>query len=368
TRAWSLSTPATQILTDIFLKGLNFKDASPHGRNCFRDRKRPRNRCVVRNLVHQGGSPDGRAIGQSFCTFGCVENDVHFAVLHRVDDVGPSLQHLVDSRAGNSIRLKVTQSAASREHLEAHIRKFLDRLDYARLVGFPDRYEQGSRSWQTAAAPELAFGKGDGVAAVDAHDLARGPHLGTEHGIDLGEALKGKNRLLDSDMPDFRPRQVEGGKLLARHHTRRDGRHGMANDFGDERHRAARTRVYLEHVDFIALYGELNVHEPDNLQRTGDVRGLPFQLLQRLRVERVRRKGARAVAGMNARLLDVLHDAGDKNVFPIRDRVNVDLGRVAHIGVEEKRVFAQDKIDLRVPVAGKSMLDIRRDERCQRRF
>ncbi len=66
---------------------------------------------------------------------------------------------------------------------------------------------------------------------------------------------------------------------------------------------------------------------------------------------------------MNARLLDVLHDAGDKNVFPIRDRVNIDLGRVAHIGVEKQGILAQNHVDLRVPVAGKSMLNIGRNER-----
>ena len=92
-----------------------------------------------------------------------------------------------------------------REHLEAHIRKFPDGLDDARLVGLLDGYEQGSRSWQTAAARELAFGEGDGIAAVDAHHLARGPHLGPEHGIDFREALEGKDRLLDPDMPDLGP-------------------------------------------------------------------------------------------------------------------------------------------------------------------
>ena len=47
------------------------------------------------------------------------------------------------------------------------------------------------------------------------------------------------------------------------------------------------------------------------------------------------------VARMNARLLDVLHDAGDKNVFPIRDRVNIDFGRVAHIGVQKQGILTQ---------------------------
>ena len=133
------------------------------------------------------------------------------------------------------------------------------------------------------------------------------------------------------------------GELLTRHHARRDGGHGVADDFGDERHGAARARVDLQHVDLVTLDRELNVHESDNVQRTRDIRRLPLQLAQRLRVERMRRKGARAVARMNARLFDVLHHASDKNVFPIRDRVNVDLGRVAHIRVEEQRILAPER-------------------------
>ena len=118
---------------------------------------------------------------------------------------------------------------------------------------------------------KLAFGEGDRVAAVDAHDLARGSHLRTKHRIDFGEALEGENRLLDPDMCDFWPRQLEIGELFSRHHARRDGRHGMAYDLGDEWHRAACARIDLQHVDLVVLDRELDVHEFDNVQSAGDV-------------------------------------------------------------------------------------------------
>jgi hypothetical protein len=41
---------------------------------------------------------------------------------------------------------------------------------------------------------------------------------------------------------------------------------------------------------------------------------------------------------VNAGLLDVLHDAADVNVLPVRDRVYVDLGVVLHELVDEGRM------------------------------
>ena len=79
------------------------------------------------------------------------------------------------------------------------------------------------------------------------------------------------------------------------------------------------------------------------------------------------RKPASAVARMDARLLDMLHHARNKDILPIANRVHIGFDGVADIGVQQKRVLGQHGIDLRAPVAGKAMLDILWHERRQRR-
>ena len=61
---------------------------------------------------------------------------------------------------------------------------------------------------------------------------------------------------------------------------------------------------------------------------------------------------------MNARLLDMLHDAGDDDVLAVAKRVDVDLDRVREIAVEQQRVLAQHRVDLAGLVVGIARLDV----------
>ena len=62
------------------------------------------------------------------------------------------------------------------------------------------------RAWRSATWPdaELALAEGHGEVAVDAHDLAGRAHLGTEDGIDAGEAREREHGLLHGDMVELR--------------------------------------------------------------------------------------------------------------------------------------------------------------------
>jgi hypothetical protein len=67
---------------------------------------------------------------------------------------------------------------------------------------------------------------------------------------------------------------------------------------------------------------------------------LPIQardLGQELGRQRMRRQRACAVAGMDARLLDVLHDAGDEHRLGVGDQVDVDLDRVVQVAIDQDR-------------------------------
>ena len=64
----------------------------------------------------------------------------------------------------------------------------------------------------------LALGEGQAEGAVDAHDLAGRAHLGPEQGVDTGEAVEGKHRLLDAHVVEHGTRSMAsaGAALSAR--------------------------------------------------------------------------------------------------------------------------------------------------------
>ncbi len=61
--------------------------------------------------------------------------------------------------------------------------------------------------------------------------------------------------------------------------------------------------------------------------------------LQHLLAEAERRDHAGRVAGVDAGLLDVLHDPGDVDLLAVAERVDVDLDRVLEEAVEQQRVL-----------------------------
>ena len=136
--------------------------------------------------------------------------------------------------------------------------------------------------------------------------------------------------------------QTESGERPAGHDLGGDAGDGQADHLGDEGHRAARPRVYFEHIDLVVLNRELDVHQAHHLQRAGELHGLPLELRDDLAVQRMGRQRAGRVARMHAGLLDVLHHAADEDVRPVGDGVDVDLDCVAQVSVEQHRALARD--------------------------
>ena len=69
---------------------------------------------------------------------------------------------------------------------------------------------------------------------------------------------------------------------------------------------------------------------------------------------------------MDAGLLDVLHDAGDEGVLAVGKAIDVDLGRVGEIAIEQQRVLAEHRVDLPGLVVRVARLDVVRHELGQR--
>ena len=188
------------------------------------------------------------------------------------------------------------------------------------------------------AGAHLGFQEGAGEGAVPAHDLAGRAHLGAEQGVDAGEAVEGHHRLLDREPGHVgvgeRHRvgegegvvgagalrvglaEREGRQRLAGHDAGGDGGDGAVGGLGDEGDGAGGAGVDLEHVDVAVLDGELDVHQADDAEGERHQLGLALELGDGHLVERPGRERAGAVAGVDAGLLDVLHDAGDVDVVP----------------------------------------------------
>ena len=72
------------------------------------------------------------------------------------------------------------------------------------LVAVLHRDEDRAVHRQHLAGAELALDEGHGEVAVDAHHLAGRAHLGTEDGIDAGEAREREHGFLDGDVVELR--------------------------------------------------------------------------------------------------------------------------------------------------------------------
>ena len=139
-----------------------------------------------------------------------------------------------------------------------------DRRD-SRLVVVVHRDEYRALTRERVVARDLRLEERGAERVGDPHHLARGAHLGAEHGIELAELVEREHRLLRRDVGRHDLLGVADLlERLAEHHARGDARERHADRLAHERHRAARARIDLEHVDDAVLDRELHVDEPDD--------------------------------------------------------------------------------------------------------
>ena len=142
----------------------------------------------------------------------------------------------------------------------------------------------------------------------------------------------------------------------AQHHPGRQLGERQPDRLRDERHGPRRARVDLEHVDRVALDRELDVEEAHHAQLEGEGPRLRPEPLHLVVADRVRRERARRVAGVDARLLDVLHHAADQDVLAVAERVDVDLEGVLEELVDQDGVVGRDVRRLPHPLAEARLL------------
>ena len=117
---------------------------------------------------------------------------------------------------------------------------------------------------------------------------------------------------------------------------------GMPSAFDTNGTVRRRPRVRLEHVEHAGADRELHVEQAAHADALGDREGRVAHPVDLGAAEGDGRQGAAGVAGVDAGLLDVLHDAADVELGAVVERVDVDLDRVVEEAVDQQRVRRAD--------------------------
>ena len=235
------------------------------------------------------------------------------------------------------MRPEIGGRAARRDQREPEPGQVAGDRERVRLVVVVHADERPSGIGEPLAGSQLRLGERRTEARRAAHHLAGRFHLGTQNRVDARKADERKYRGLDEHARHVQVvDQTQLGEAPADHHAGRGLGQRHAGRLRQVRHGPRRARVDLEDVYGVVLDGELNVEEADHLQRPRHApRVVADDLQVALRYE-VRGHDAGAVPGMDAGLLDMLHDAADDDgAGRIGHRVDVELERILQEPVDE---------------------------------
>src|SRR6266576_962394 len=275
--------------------------------------------------------------------------------LDEVDYVRTALLHLIDSFDVQSGLFQHVCRPCCRHQFESHIDKTTRYVGHLRLVVLRHTDEDRALGRQFLSGRDLSLGEGFAEVVGHAHNLAGGTHLGTEHRVDSRELAPREYRRLHvvaaAGIEVGAALDVFGKKfaqLATRHQAGCDLGHGHARGFRNVRHRAGGARIDFKDVDRAAFGaiafrsavrrawdGELNIHQSDDFQSTRQLEGVFAHALQQGLGDIDRGQHARRVARVDAGFLDVLHDAGDDNVFAVGESVDIDFNSVFEEVVDE---------------------------------
>src|SRR5712691_2275079 len=180
-------------------------------------------RQVVGDLLGDGRAADERGVRAGASVLGRVEDQRDLALLHQIDHVGAiAFADLVDDLDAHAVALQHASGAARRHQAEAHLAEALGQRHRHALVAVLHRDEDLAAGGQGGAGGDLRLEVGLAKVAVDAHDLAGGLHLGTEHDVHARELNEGEDRLLHRDVVGLALLDVgDGVHGVAQHRARR---------------------------------------------------------------------------------------------------------------------------------------------------
>src|SRR6266511_1959312 len=105
----------------IGLERLYIEGSCPLGGDRLGDREDAGKGGIMGYFLEESGLADGLRIGLRYLAFGGVENELDFAVLQRVHDIGPALEDLVYFGAVEPFCFEIALGAAGGADLEAEV-------------------------------------------------------------------------------------------------------------------------------------------------------------------------------------------------------------------------------------------------------
>ena len=170
-----------------------------------------------------------------------------------------------------------------------------------------------------------------------AHHLAGGLHLGTWGGVEASQLDEREHGDLDADRIGLRLGHVELAELIAQCEPGRDPGQRHAGRLGHEREGARAPRVDLEDVQDLVADGVLDVEAALDAQFDADSPRPVLDLGEDVHGDVLRRDEAGRVPRVDARLLQMLHDGAHEHALAVAHRVDVELGGVPEVLVDEQR-------------------------------
>src|SRR5262245_7105041 len=281
------------------------------------------------DAVGDGEGADASLVRLASLAHGRVDDEIDLLVDDQVDRVGAAFGDLVDRADLDAVPLEKLGGAAGGDQVEAQVLEALGDVDHVALVGVLYAEEDVALGREVVARGDLRLGVGAAEIHVDPHDFAGRLHFGSQDDVDALELAEREDRLLDREVLGLDLLlEPEIAELLSHHDLGRDLGERHADGLGDEGRRAGRTGVDLEHVDGGPLDGELDVHEAADFELAGQRDGGAPDALELAVGEGEGGDRHGAVARVDARHFDVLHDAGDEHVVPVGEGVDVDLDGV----------------------------------------
>ena len=301
-----------------------------------------------------------------------VDHQGHRSVFHQVDQIRPTfleLQYILDR---NAMFTQLGGRAAGGNYLIAQRGQRLANADGLGLVAIVDRQEHRADARQRGAGGQLALGERHRHGVVNAHDFAGGPHFRPKDDVYAGEFVERKDAFLDREMcrRDF-VLNAEFVECLADHHQRGVLGQRHSGRLGDKRDcaRGAGDLLPTQKPSVSGAHqrrGSLNsTNQRADAPRSpvaprtahSSARGRrarpPFpasapDLLDYRRRQAVRRDHARRITTVDARFLDVLHDAADHDAVAVAKAIDVHLdGRFQELVNQDR--FAGRHVHRHVP-------------------
>src|SRR5579863_8874536 len=151
-------------------------------------------RCDTRNVVANGGAANRFFIVEGFASERRIDDQVAFAGLNQVNDVGAALIYFEDALGLYAGGVQSRGGAASSGKLKPERRKFFSDRGEMFFVAVVDAEKDRSFAWQALPGGQLRFGESLAIRRRYPHNFTGRAHFRAENSVHAAEFVEWKDR------------------------------------------------------------------------------------------------------------------------------------------------------------------------------